>query len=333
MHDLIRLPAATWSHETCDLVTELLRNPKLSVQHKIKLYFSAGRIADHQGRYSAALQSFTQAKKLSTNDFDFDMFGKAVTACTSEKVTAISCPSAREKKPPAVTPLFVIGLPRSGKTTLENLLAETEGFAACDEISMRMFVDADIFIGPLGQLPENYADRLASIKSTQQQSYARQYIEQICDQFRLPKSTRYIVNTMPHNFLNIATLCKVLPSSKFIYVKRNHYDIFTFCYMKNFKNEFNFTRDFDTFTRYYNMFEKVVSHWQNALSANFTTIEYENMVRSPEDTLNRLHRFLDADLSADSAAVAKAGIGDLSDRYIDYWKNYPELFSDTFARG
>lgn len=326
LYDLIRLPTATWSREACDLVTELLRDSTLPVRHKIKLNFSAGRIADHQGRYSDAVQSFSEAKKLSTIDFDFDRFGKTVTACTSAQVTAISCPPARTKKPPAVTPIFIIGLPRSGKTMLENLLAETTGFAACGEISLRMFVDADIFIGPQWQLPPNYAERLASMKSTQQQLYARQYIEQVCDQFYLPKTTKYIINTMPHNFLNIGTLHKLFPSSKFIYVKRNHYDIFTFCYMKNFKNEYNFTRDFDTFMRYYSMFEKVVSHWQNALSANFSTIEFEAMVRSPVDTLNRLHRFLDADMSGQMAVTSKAGASDLSDRYIGYWKNYWELF-------
>ena len=96
--------------------------------------------------------------------------------------------------------------------------------------------------------------------------------------------------------------------------------------MKNFKNEYNFTRDFDTFMRYYSMFEKVVSHWQNALSANFSTIEFEAMVRSPVDTLNRLHRFLDADMSGQMAVTSKAGASDLSDRYIGYWKNYWELF-------
>jgi len=326
-YELIRLPAETWSPETCDLVGELLHRPKLTVRQKTLLNFSAGRIADHQGRYHDAFSSFAEAKKLSTNEFDFDVFGKAVTACTSESGAPAGRSPARPKQAPAVTPLFILGLPRSGKTTLENLLARRTEFAACGEVSPRMFVDEDIFVGAQEQLPSNYADRLTNMKSTRQDMYTRQYTEQICEQFFLPETTRYIINTMPHNFLNIRTINKIFPSSKFVYVKRNNYDLFTFCYMKNFKSQYNYTRDFDTFIQYYNMFYEVISHWQNALSSNFTTVSYEDLVKSPDDILNQLYEFLDVDISADNAPVAKAATAGLTDRYIDYWKNYQDLFS------
>jgi len=329
VYELIRLPAETWSPETCNLVEELLRGSKLKDHQKIQLHFSAGRIADHQGRYHDAFRLFTAAKKLSTDEFDFDVFEKAVAACTSETGAPAGNSRARNKHGPAVTPVFILGLPRSGKTTLEELLALRPEIAACGEVTPRMFVDADIFIGAQGQLPSNYTDRLTSMKSTQRDMYARQYTEQVCDQFLVPKNTRYIINTMPHNFLNIRTLNKIFPSPKFIYIERNIRDLFTFCFMKNFKNEYNYTRNFVTFRRYHDMFHEVVSHWQDALGSNFTRVSYEDMVKSPNAVLDHLHGFLDVDTATGDAAGAKVASVDLTDRYVDHWKNYKDLFSHS----
>lgn len=329
VYELIRLPAETWSREVCRLVEELLQDQKLTVRQKTLLHFTAGRIADHQGRYHDAFRNFTEAKKLSTNEFDFEVFSEAAAACTSNSdVPAASLPSKR-KQAGAVAPVFILGLPRSGKTTLENLLAGSAEFAACGEVSPRMFVDEDIFIGAQGQLPPDYRDRLKGMKSTQRDMYARQYIEQISEQFFLPKTTRYISSTTPHNFLNIWTISNIFPSAKFIYVQRDSRDLFTFCFMKNFKNEYNYTRDFDTFMRYCKLFRGIVSHWQNELGSSFATVSYEDMVRSPDTTVEQMYRFLDMDMSTYPASkVTTAEVG-LTDRYIDHWKNYRELFPNT----
>lgn len=332
-YELVRLPAETWPAEISRLVDDFLRRPKLKDRQKILLHFSAGRIADHQGRYRDAFQNFADAKKLSTNEFDFDVFGKAVAVCIGEPDVRSGSLPARTKKAPAVTPVFILGLPRSGKTTLESLMARMPGMAACGEVSPRMFVDEDIFIGAQGQLPPNYADRIAGMKSTQQEMYARQYTGQICEQFSLPETTRYIINTMPHNFLNLRTLNRIFPHAKYICVHRNNHDLFTFCFMKNFKNEYNYTRDFDTFMRYEKLFQKVVSHWQNVLDSNFTTVRYEDMVTSPDTVVSKMLEFLDVDVSADQSQMLKAATSDLTDRYVDHWKNYQDLFAkkDTSA--
>lgn len=328
-YELIRLPAETWSPETCSLVEELLQGTKLNERQKNMLRFSAGRIADHQGRYDDALCCFAKGKQLATQEFDFDVLERAVAACTSRPGPPAGSLPARNKQGQTVTPVFILGLPRSGKTTLENLLARRREIAACGEVTPRMFVDEDIFIGAQGQLPSNYADRLTSMKSTQRDMYARRYTEQICEQFFLPESTRYIINTMPHNFLNIATLHKIFPTSKFIYIQRNSRDLFTFCFMKNFKNEYNFTGDFGSFIRYHNLFDDVISCWQDALGPNFTTVSYEDMVRSPEAMVDRLHGFLGVDLSAEEASEANAAMVNLTDQYVGHWKNYERLFSQT----
>lgn len=329
LYDLILLPPETWSPEICEQVSEYQRKSDLTERQKSLLHFSAGRIADHQARFHDAFRCFGNAKKLSARPFNFDTYRKTLRVSQGAPATPAHKPAVRPTKNPDVTPVFVLGLPRSGKSILENLLALRPELAACGEIPPRLFIDADIFIDSKGKVPENYENRLAKLKSTQCAMYAGDYVRGISDQFSLPETTRYIMNTLPHNYLNIRPLRRIFPASKFIFVSREKNDLFVFNYMKNFTNQYSFTRDFESFTQYYDLIEDQLPHWQENLGSDFLNVSYADIVTSPEDTLTQVYKFLVIDVSPDAVAALKFDTTGLTDEYIGYWKNYRDLLPQT----
>ncbi|WP_108880808.1 sulfotransferase [Anderseniella sp. Alg231-50] len=322
LYELIRLPPETWTGETCEAVASRLAGKTLSAKHQVLLKFSAGRIADQQSHYADAYRYFADAKAQSTKPFDFDVFGKAITGCMDLSEMVNDGNTTADRQSGAVTPVFVVGMPRSGKTTLETLLTRSPEIAACGEISPRFFIDADIFVGPEGQIPENFAERLKSLGPARRNLHAKQYCDGIMQQLSLPHTTRFIVNTLPQNFLNIGVLRHVFPTSKFLYLDRNPKDIFIFCFMKHFMNQYNYTRDFASFMQYHAMFERQISHWQQYLGQDFLTLCYEDVVTSPDDAVASVMDFLGVALpdAHDHTCEIK-----LTDRFVDYWKHYEDL--------
>ncbi|MGI9511743.1 MAG: tetratricopeptide repeat-containing sulfotransferase family protein [Anderseniella sp.] len=324
--DLIDLPPETWSQETCKQVNVLLELPDLSVREKALLHSAAGRIADHEARYGEAYHHFSESKNHSARRFNYAVFRDAARVCMNNSV-----PETNRKpdlRPPhaGVTPLFIVGLPRSGKTLLEKLLSLRPEFAACGEVQCRTFIDADLFVGFTGEMPDQYDATLKKIKSTQSKMYASEYVEGILDQYSLPKPTKFIVNTMPHNCFNIRALYLIFPYAKFIYIRRNIKDLFIFNMMKNFKLGFGFTRNFDSFNQYYNLIEELMSHWQDRADSSLLTIDYADLVKSPDLTIRQVQEFLDVEPLGDTTSAPCFEEIGMSDKYIDYWKHYSEFF-------
>ncbi|MEO1159605.1 MAG: sulfotransferase [Pseudomonadota bacterium] len=328
LYDLILLPPETWSREHCEQVAEHLADPDLSARDKEFLNYAAARIADHRGQYQDAFRYFGNVKKLSSKAFDLGRLKRAVSTSVSDPARPAT---ARSTQNPVITPVFILGLPRSGKTMLEKLLALNPEVAACGEITVRLFIDADIFIDSGGNVPANYEERLAGLKSTQCSMYATDYIQGVSEQYSLPETTRYLINTLPSNYLNIRSLSRIFPQGKFIFVTRDKRDLFVFNYMKHFRNNFSFTRDFASFTQYHDLIEEQIPNWQKQLGSNFLTVDYNDIVTSPVETLKQVCNFLEvADTGGSVSTLKLADIG-FNDKHIGYWKNYQDLFPHTEA--
>lgn len=330
-YDLIELPPETWSSETCEQVTEFLNLPDLSAREKTLLHFAAGRIADHQARYRDAFNHFIESKKNSTRNLDLAAYRRAAKACMNGPAAPVGKTGTQLKQGQKITPLFVFGLPRSGKTLLEQLLSQRPEFAACGEVQSRHFIDADVFVATSGKVPDQYEHLLKNLKSTQCDMYANQYIDGVSEQYSLPNSTKFIINTMPHNYFNIRTLKLIFPHGKFIFVRRELNDLFIFNLMKNFKYKYSFVRDFNAFSQYYSLVEELISHWQRRADPNFLVVEYADIVKSPERTVNRIHQFLEVDLSSGNQSATETEKPDLTDDFIGYWRHYRDLFPPAAA--
>lgn len=320
LYELVRLPSRTWPSDIGKRVAQSLGKPGLTVQQRTLLEFSSGRIADHERRYADAFSHFAEAKKLTTKPFDFATFELALEQAEKASATMEISPRADTAD---LTPVFILGLPRSGKTIVEDLLAGRHEVTACGEIVPRLFIDANIFVETEMQQPAGNKDRLRALKPGRLDALANQYVNGVRSQFPVTSNTRYITNTLPHNAFNIHVLRLLFPNAKYISVSRNKFDTFIFSFMRHFQNQFDFTRDFATWNRYNQLYAKQVQHWRDRLGSNLLTVRYEDVVGSPKSVMQSLSDFLRLSESEATDDSKLSGV-QLTTDYIDHWRHYAD---------
>ena len=181
-------------------------------------------------------------------------------------------------------PVFVVGMPRSGTSLIEQILASHSAIHGAGELSdLRRIIDA------VGIYPE----ALVSLPPEQLRSLGQQYRDRITP---LADKARYLVDKMPANFFYAGLVPLLLPEAKIIHCRRDPVDTCLSCYSKNFSGEQRFSYDLQELGRFYRAYARLMEHWRHILPASqFLEVDYEAVVDDQEDQTRRLLDFLGLD--------------------------------------
>lgn len=171
-------------------------------------------------------------------------------------------------------PIFLVGLPRTGTTLAEQILAghskiESIGETQYFELVLRMNSGVR---GPGKMTPE----MIRSLISFDLNELGRQYLDKAK---YLWGDKEYFIDKLPHNYLYLGFFAAAFPDSPIIWIKRNPMDACLAMFKQLFMGVYEFTFDFDDLARYYVMYEKLYGHWKNILGQRIIEIEYENLVK------------------------------------------------------
>ncbi len=178
-------------------------------------------------------------------------------------------------------PVFVIGMPRSGSTLVEQVLASHGQVQGGGELStLNRIIDR---IGPYPAFVEQLtAAGFAAI--------GREYIDHVRP---LSNGKRRFVDKMPSNFLYAGLIARSMPQARIIHVRRNAADTCFSCYTKLFTREQLFSYDLTELGRFYRDYEKLMAHWRSVLPPDrFIEVDYEELVGNFEPQARRLIDFL-----------------------------------------
>jgi hypothetical protein len=185
-------------------------------------------------------------------------------------------------------PIFIVGLPRSGSTLLEQILAshsQVEGTMELADIprlvlelqGREAIQDNPQYPRVLGELaPEDFL------------RFGRKYI----DDTRVYRTSGkpFFIDKMPNNFRHLGLIHLILPNAKIIDARRNAMA----CCFSNFKQLFasgqEFTYDLDDIGRYYRTYLELMAHWDSVLPGKVLRVNHEDVV---EDLETNVHRILD----------------------------------------
>ena len=224
-------------------------------------------------------------------------------------------------------PIFILGLPRSGSTLIEQILSSHSLIDGTQELPNIMAISRDIkLIDPNNGYPNN----LMGIDTSSFNDFGQKYI----DETRWARSSKpFFIDKMPNNFVHIGLIKLILPNAKIIDARRNPMDACFSCFKQYFAKGQHFTYDLDDIARYYKDYLRLMDFWNELFPGEIFTINYEDVINNPNKKIRELLNFCNVEFenSCLDFHKSKRPVKTASSEQVrqpmyktglDYWKNY-----------
>lgn len=243
-----------------------------------------GRALDRLEDYDAAWQAWTTAHKGGEGAFEPAHFAQAVEALTGAFDAALYRTPAPADRPDGPRPLLLIGAPRSGKSMLEQMLACHPAIHGAGELRC--------LGGIVGSLQHDHTELgpypacIERLDANARRALAGGYREVLR---AAAPSADWVTDTQPTNFLHAGLARLLADDVRVIYCRRNPLDLAWACYGRGFADAaLAFAATPAGIAGYLEGLERVVAHWREVLPEGVITVDYEQLVRTPEIELRRV---------------------------------------------
>ena len=239
-----------------ELLEAAIDRPGLRHDQVQRLCFSLGKRNDAAGFYDTAFAGFQRANSLYTGHYDHEAntahIGELIEAFDGAAFASLPRPSVHTELPD-----FIVGMPRSGTTLVEQILASHTRVEGAGELrNIRMMVAA---------LPETlscspaFRDIAGALTSEALDRLAQQYL----DALRAvgPHAAR-VTDKMPHNFEQLWFIRALFPEAPIIHCVRNPFDTCLSCFFQAFGERHIYSRNLADLARHYVGYRKIIGHWK-----------------------------------------------------------------------
>ncbi|MDH4315180.1 MAG: sulfotransferase [Gammaproteobacteria bacterium] len=237
--------------------------------------------------------------------------------------------------PPEPKPVFIVGMPRSGSTLIEQILASHSHVDGCGELPYVIMLSA--MLGGSDPGDARYPKIVADMSPDELRKLGDDYLEHSAAH-RSPDAP-FFTDKMPGNFLHIGFIHLMLPQAIIIDARRNPLDTCIGNYRQLFAQGKNQSYDLQELGKYYVEYIRIMQHWDSVLPGRILRVQYEVVVNDLETELRRILQhcglpFEDACLNfhlssrpvntASSEQVRQPIYTDA----IGFWKNYEPYLDD-----
>jgi tetratricopeptide (TPR) repeat protein len=269
------------------MIDRILQDGASPLENRV-LQFCAARLLDALGRYDDAFARVRLAHQAIAQPYDSrqmdDWFDRSLAYYTPQKLHDLPRAANHNRRP-----VFIIGMPRSGTSLIEQILASHPQVHGGGELRAL----ADIALDATGRDPESngcFPECLDSISQRTADRMVANYLKQI---ETINPSAVYVTDKMPLNFLYMGLISILFPESHVIHCVRDPMDTCLSCYMTGFSIGNEFAANLSHLGRYYRNYLKFMEHWSDRLNFPMLTVRYEEVVQDLPGQLARLLEFLD----------------------------------------
>lgn len=309
----------------------------LNTNSKSQLLFALGKVFEDLSDYKQSANYYIEANKLKNIECsNFSIQKKIDQFDNLKKIFDKKFTESNKISNPCKS-VFIIGMPRSGTTLLENILSSCEQMTPGGELSTYSKYFNLIYQYRFNNNYENFKN---NITEKDLDDIGKSYNSEINTMFK----GNYIINKLPHNFLYTGFISRSFANTKIIHCTRDKNDVLLSIYKNFFHGPLlDFVYQTENLKNYYQFYLDVMTYWSSVLDDNsIFEINYEKLIDKPEDELQLLFNYLEIEFDKKYLEFYKSskGIKTLSlsqankKIYKDSkykWKLYeqyiPELFS------
>jgi len=254
---------------------------------RIDLGFALGKAFEDLKDYSKAFDFILEANRLKRESYEYsiqedqDLFARIKQIFSPDFFAAHHDTGSQDR-----TPIFILGMPRSGTTLVEQILASHPLVFGAGELAILENVINSICTGrAIAQFPEC----MPALGMETLERMGSDYISKVREH---SSATEHITDKMPDNFLRVGLIETILPAAKVIHCMRHPMDN---C-LSIFKNDFSkkgsnkYAYNMVELGRYYNLYQDLMAYWEKVLPGFMYTIRYEEIV---SDLQNQTKELLD----------------------------------------
>ena len=262
-------------------VEALLARP-LSLGHEISLRYAMGKYFDDLGRYDEAFDSYRRANELTRLHRPKYNRGR-LEQRVARIIQTFNAGFLREQRGggcESELPVLIIGMPRSGTSLAEQILASHPAAFGGGELRF--------WEGAFGVFE---AERAAGVSAAEVLPvFARDYLERIR---ALSGSASRVIDKMPANFLYAGLIHTALPRARIIHMQRHPLDTCLSIYSQHFFRMGSYANDLEDLAHYYSEYVRLMDHWRGVLpAAALLEVPYEELIADQEGWTRRMLEFI-----------------------------------------
>ena len=320
--------------EARGLLERVTARDSLPADARIQLHFSLAAVADEQGDYGAAWRHAVEANEarrrlLPPGIPEADL---AAMASAVQEIRAVFGRDAIDKLPgsgcSSERPVFIVGMPRSGKSLIEQILCSHVSVHGAGELTMLGDISSEIS-ARAGRWPGS-APRLSGQLL---QAQARRYLQALED-LAGPEILR-VTDTMPFNFVHMGLIQMLFPRARIVHCVRHPMDLVLRCYFKNFAGRsLSFAFSVEDIVHYFRLYRDLMRHWASVLPSQVYTLRYESLVADPAAETAQVLEFLGLPWDPRCLRFHEPGVATsaadtplrrpVDDREVGCWEHYRE---------
>jgi tetratricopeptide (TPR) repeat protein len=252
-----------------------------------RLYFTAADLLDSLEQYDQAFEYAARANQLEERPYDPTAhertFDTLTAYFTREKLASL----ARTHDQNAA-PVFIVGMPRSGSSLVEQILASHPMLHGAGELDFMQHVWAGT-MQMLGAAGDEYPACLDRLTPDQAEGMSQIYLQPLMS---LNPAAARITDKLPLNFLHLGLIAMLLPGARVIDIVRDPRDTCLSCYLATFNSGNDFKHDLNHTAHFYLQYRRLMQHWRETLDLPILEISYEQLVLDLESQTRRMLEFL-----------------------------------------
>ena len=278
--------------ELIPVVEKLVQDPELSNSDTLYCHFALGNLYRDSRSFDQAFSHFQKANRLQRETLTYDPTDN--TQHIDKLIEVYSKRLFQRKRQlgsASRLPVFILGMPRSGTTLVEQILASHPQVHGAGELGAFPGVSRAI----AQQL--KYADPspecmalidVSLIDKRMAEEYSERYLQELA--FHCPTATR-ITDKLPGNFLAIGLIKILLPNARIIHCQRNPLDNCVSLYFHSIQSH-QFSFELTELGQYYLDYQRLMSHWESLFSGEIFDLQYEELVMDQETVSKQLIDYL-----------------------------------------
>ena len=263
-------------------IAALLDQGDLASEDRAKLHFALGKACEDSGAYAEAFDHYARGNAIEAPRRRYDPDAtRAYVAASKALFSADFFANRGGWGASAADPIFIVGLPRSGSTLVEQILSTHPAIEGLDELAELPLLAASVGGYPAG---------LASASRQTGALLGAEYIRRTSAYRSLGR--RHFIDKTPKNFLHVGLILTILPNARIIDVRRHPLACGVSIFKQHFGHGFASAFDLDHIGRYYADYVELMAHYDVVAPGRVHRVFYEHLVADPETEVRGLLSYL-----------------------------------------